>query len=173
MWHGVHPVDADVIYEWNAKWHDCKTLWKYVHQIRCKTRDAVTNIYCPLEQQLQQCLPCQHRDTLREAVGPISTISNSFAMTLESIPSHAPRALRVARLTSRRSTRTASSSAGRCVHHKDALDLPVLHPRRNVAICRGGPRTRRPLSSTTTSSSAILRFCYSKKADPGILLFSH
>ena len=95
-----------------------------------------------------------------------------LCMTLESIPSDAPRSLRVARWTSRRSTRTASSSAGRCVHHKDALDLPVLHPRRNVAICSGGPRTRLPLSSTTTSSYAILGFCYSKKADPVMLLFS-
>ena len=27
-----------MIYEWNAEWHDCKALWKFVHQIRCKTR---------------------------------------------------------------------------------------------------------------------------------------
>ena len=96
-----------------------------------------------------------------------------LCMTLESIPSDAPRSLRVARWTSRRSTRTASScSAGRRVNNKDALDLSVLHPRRNVAICSGGPQTRLPLSNTTTSSSAILMSCDSKKTDPVLLLFS-
>ena len=41
VWHGVNQVDADVIYEWNAEWHDCETLWKFVCQIRRKTRGAV------------------------------------------------------------------------------------------------------------------------------------